>query len=323
VRAILADEQAERIAAAQQMAANLARQQQDFADRLAKNEGQGGTAQPGDKPMEDRPGIGGDKPGEQDDKVPGLGNAARQIAERAQTLADVLAGAGRPDSPADEATAKKVAELASSMKLPDVTDRLQNLPGQVAEGKMEDAKANVGDAAERLEAAAEQLGALHRSIVAPQVDELAKTEAQLSRLEQQLDELEAPAQITGWHMDAEKLLDELETKGISEEQIKQFLEEMKQAGWGPEVRGRGWLWNRTEGGYYQAPGGYRVHLSRLLTSVRGRMQELMLGDLASNRDEAIPPQYQDLVDRYYQVLATQGKESLKAKPVAPEDRTEK
>ena len=122
-----------------------------------------------------------------------MGNAAQQIAEKAQTLADVLAGAARPDTPADEATAKKVAELASSMKLPDVTDRLQNLPGQVAEGKMEDAKANVGDAAERLEAAAEQLGALHRSIVAPQVDELAKVEAQLSRLDQQLDELEAPA----------------------------------------------------------------------------------------------------------------------------------
>jgi hypothetical protein len=323
VRAILADEQAERIAAAQQMAAELARQQQDFADRLAKSEGQGGIAQPEQKPMQDRPGIGGDKPGEQDDKIPGLGNAARQIAEKAQTLADVLAGAGRPDTPADEATAKKVAELASSMKLPDLTDRLQNLPGQVAEGKMEDAKANVGDAAERLEAAAEQLGALHRSIVAPQVDELAKTEAQLSRLEQQLDELEAPAQITGWHMDAEKLLDELETKGISEEQIKQFVEEMKLAGWGPEVRGRGWQWNRTEGGFYQAPGGYRVHLSRLLTSVRGRMQELMLGDLASNRDEAIPPQYQELVDRYYRVLATAGKEKLQAKPVAPVDRTEK
>jgi hypothetical protein len=52
------------------------------------------------------------------------------------------------------------------------------------------------------------------------------------------------------------------------------------------------------------------------------MQELMLGDLASSRDEPIPPQYQELVDRYHQVLATEGKEKLQAKPVTPEDRTE-
>jgi hypothetical protein len=48
----------------------------------------------------------------------------------------------------------------------------------------------------------------------------------------------------------------------------------------------------------------------------------MLGDLASSRDEPIPPQYQELVDRYYEVLATAGKEHLQAQPVAPGDRTE-
>jgi hypothetical protein len=52
------------------------------------------------------------------------------------------------------------------------------------------------------------------------------------------------------------------------------------------------------------------------------MQELMLGDLASSRDEPIPPQYQELVDRYHQVLATEGKEKLRAKPTTPENRSE-
>ncbi|HEX5104611.1 MAG TPA: hypothetical protein VFV87_12410, partial [Pirellulaceae bacterium] len=198
-----------------------------------------------------------------------------------------------------------------------------NLPGQVGAGKLQDAKANVGDGAERLEAAAEQLAALHRSIVAPQVDELAKLEAQLTRLDEQLDQLDTPSRITAWHMDADKLLDELADAGISEELQKQFLEEMKKGGWGPDLRNRGWQWARIEGGYYTAPGPYRVLLSRLLSSVRGRMQELMLGDLASSRDEPIPPQYQELVDRYYQVLATEGKERLKAAPVAPADRSEK
>ena len=324
VRALLAQEQADRIAAAQQMAAELARQQKDFADRLANAEGAGGMGKP-QEPMEDKPGIGEEPQQDQDDgdgKMPGLGADAEKIADRAETLADVLAAAGRPDRPEDEPTAKKVADVASSMKLSDLTERLKDLPGQVGEGKLEDAKANVGDGAERLEAAAEQLAALHRSIVAPKVDELAKIEMQLSQLDQELDQLDTPSDITGWHMDAENLLDELDAAGVPEELQKQFVEEMTKGGWGPEVRKRGWGWNRLEGGYYAAPGAYRVVLARLLSSVRGRMQELMLGDLASSRDEPIPPQYQELVDRYYQILATQGKEQLQARPVAPEDRSE-
>jgi hypothetical protein len=65
-------------------------------------------------------------------------------------------------------------------------------------------------------------------------------------------------------------------------------------------------------GYYAAPAGYRVLISRMQDSIRNRMQELMLGDLVStSRDEPIPPQYQELVDRYHQVLATEGKEKMK------------
>jgi hypothetical protein len=166
------------------------------------------------------------------------------------------------------------------------------------------------------------LAVLHRSIVAPKVDELAKLEMQLAQLDEELDELETPSEITGWHMDADNLLAELEEAGISEELQKQFMEEMKKGGWGPEVRTGGWRWARLEAGYYQAPGPYRVVLARLLAQVRGRMQELMLGDLAASRDEPIPPQYQELVDRYYQILATQGKEQLRAKPISPGDRSE-
>jgi hypothetical protein len=322
VRALLAQEQADRIAAAQQMAAELARQQQDFADRLTNAEGAGGLGKP-KEPMEDKPGVGEEPTKEaQDNKMPGLGADAERIADRAETLADVLAAAGRPDRPEDEPTAKKVAGVAESMKLPDLTERLKDLPGQVEDGKLEDAKTNVGDGAERLESAAEQLAALHRSIVSPKVDELAKIEMQLSQLNEELDQLETPSDITGWHLDAENLLDELDAVGVTEEMQKQFLEEMKKGGWGPEVRTAGWRWNRIEGGNYAAPGAYRAVLARLLSQVRGRMQELMLGDLASSRDEPIPPQYQELVDRYYQILATQGKEQLQARPVRSDDRSE-
>ncbi len=90
---------------------------------------------------------------------------------------------------------------------------------------------------------------------------------------------------------------------------------MKSAGWGPNVRRGTWNWSRREGGLYAAPQPYRELISRLQDDIRNRMQELMLGDLAFSRDEPIPPQYQDLVDRFQQVLATEGKARVKpAKP---------
>ncbi len=313
VKALLAQEQADRIAAAQQMAAQLARQQQGFSDRLAdpsNTPGIGGT--PMAKKDEDRVGQGkGDEQPRKSDQ-PGLGGQAQQIADRAETLADVLGAAAGSTNPEDQATAEKLKGLMGTIGLPDLTKRLQNLPDQVAAGKMEDAKANAGDGAERMEAAAEMLGALHRAIVAPQVDELAKVEQKLTGLDQELDQLETPADITDWHVAAADTLEELEKQGISKELREQFLEEMKKAGWSPGVTSRGWNWARIEGGRYSAPDGYRVVISRLSAQVRGRMQELMLGDMGFSQDEPIPPQYQELVDRYYQVLASEGKPPVKA-----------
>jgi hypothetical protein len=92
---------------------------------------------------------------------------------------------------------------------------------------------------------------------------------------------------------------------------EEFLAEMRKAGWGTN-RGR-WDWTRNDGGYYGAPARYRLLMSRILATVRGRMQELLLGELASSGDEPIPPQFQEFVDRYQQVLSREGK-SLPKKP---------
>jgi hypothetical protein len=232
---------------------------------------------------------------------------AEEIAENAETLNDVLGAAGQADQPQDEETAQKVQAIAGSLKLDELIERMQNLPSQVQSGEMQDAAAAAGDGAERMESLAEQLSELHRSIVAPRVDELAKMEEQLTGLDEELDQLETPSEITGWHLEANELLEQLEESGMSEELRREFLEEMKKAGWGPEMRNGGWRWARIEGGYYTAPAPYHAMISRILARIRGQMQELLLGELAYSRDEPIPPQYQELVDRYYQVLSAEGK----------------
>ena len=45
--------------------------------------------------------------------------------------------------------AKKVQDLMGSLKLPDLVERLQKLPGQVDKGKLQDAKVTAADGAER------------------------------------------------------------------------------------------------------------------------------------------------------------------------------
>ncbi|HEV3003533.1 MAG TPA: hypothetical protein VGX78_03690, partial [Pirellulales bacterium] len=305
VAALVAKEQADRIAAAQQMAANLAREQQDFRDKLA-NSGEGGGEGEPQEDQKPRPGKGESDSGEKSDS-PGLGGAAQRIADDAKTLADVLGAVAKSDSPEEQAAAKKVEDLVQKLALKALTERLSDLPDQVRNGKLEDAKTAAGDGAERMEAAAEQLGALRRSIVAPQVDELAKLEQELAGLDDRLDELDTDPQVTGWHVDADTLLEQLDEAGIDEDLRKEFVDEMRKAGWSVDRRGV-WRWARTDRGYYVAPARYRTLISRLASSLRSRMQELMLGDLAAGGDEPIPPQYQDLVDRYYRVLASERRE---------------
>jgi hypothetical protein len=302
VAALVAKEQADRIAAAQQMAADLARRQDDFKDKLA-NSGEGGgegEPQPDQKPM---PGIGGNNPGDSPDNK-GLGGAAERIAEKAETLNDVLAAAMKSDKPEDQAGAKKIDELIQKLALKALAERLAALPEQVREGKLEDAKTVAGDGAERMEATAEQLGALRRSIISPQIDELAKLEEQLAGLDERLDELDTQQRITGWHIDADALLEDLDAAGIGDDVRKEFLDEMRAGGWTPSRRVN-WNWALVDGGRYAAPAKYHTLLTRLTTSVRDQMQELMLGDMTAAGDEPIPPQYSELVDRYYRLLATE------------------
>jgi len=219
----------------------------------------------------------------------------------------VLGAATKADRPEDVPSAEKVGAMMSALDLPSVTERLKNLPGQVQGGKKEDARATAGDGAEKMEAAAEQLAGLHRSIVAPRVEALAKLERQLVQLDQQLDQLESDSRITAWHLEAQELLDQLQEKGISQEPRDELRDEMKKGGWGPDAERGRWKWSRIDGGNYAAPSGYRPRLNRLAAEIRRQMQEMLLGDLQSTGDEPIPPQYEGFVDRYYKVLATEGR----------------
>ena len=317
VAALAAKEQADRIAAAQKMAAELARRQQEFKDRLAQSEANSGFD--GNSQREESTPRPADGQGEADGgtRGPGAASLAQQIADQAESLADVLSAAARADSPEEQAAAAKIAALMKSLELKALAERLGELPDQVRQEKGAAAGAAADDGAERAEAAAEQLGALRRAIVSPRIDELAKLEEQLAGLDERLDELDSEAEITGWHVDADELTEALEDAGVDEPLRQELIDEMRDNGWSLDAARRRWDWARTAGGAYAAPVAYHRLLARLTISLRDRMQELMLGDLTAAGDEPVPPQYQDLVDRYYQLLAAERRDSKAEKQIQP------
>ena len=151
------------------------------------------------------------------------------------------------------------------------------------------------------------MDAAYRGIVAPQAEELRKLEQALADLRDQLEKLETPSQVAAWHRDARELLDKLDKLGVNLKAREELELEMKKAGFGVDVdrTKRTVNWGLVDG-YYAAPTAYNLVLVHLQEDVQARIQTLILGDLGNVSDDATPPKYQELVEKYYEVLSRQG-----------------
>jgi hypothetical protein len=54
------------------------------------------------------------------------------------------------------------------------------------------------------------------------------------------------------------------------------------------------------------PDGYLATLGSIATFLQRKIQDMILKDMVSARDEATPPAFKELVDRYYEVLSKNG-----------------
>ena len=60
------------------------------------------------------------------------------------------------------------------------------------------------------------------------------------------------------------------------------------------------------------PGLSRPRSRRSATYLHAKIQDLILKDMASARDESTPPEFKELVDRYYEVLSKSSGRASKA-----------
>lgn len=291
-------------------------------DEKKPNEDGGGSGDGKDEPepkKNQKGGSGKREPLTPEERQQQLADRASDLANRAATLLDILEAIAASEDPADKDAAGKVAALLKETDLKNAMAGMQAAADEVRNQKFEDAQATALDLAERLQITTQRLDAVYRAIVGPQAEELRKLEQQLLQLREKLEDLQTPAQITAWHRAVRELLDKADELGISEARQKELLEEMKKQGFNLESGRVNVDWQLANG-RYAAPEIYTTRLVAIQEEIQSRIQNLLIGEFASMTDDLAPPQYQNLVERYYQVLSRDSgtkREPVKANPATP------
>jgi hypothetical protein len=294
VEGLAAAETSQKIATARNLAEELSQMERDFAkwaeQQQSESEGEKGAGQDG------KSGAAKERQTER------LAAKSERIAEGGKTLEDILKGIARSNDPADREAVRQVQDLMQQAKIGETVKQLAAQAPQVRAGQTREVAATARDIADRFEATSQLLEAVHRSIVAPRIAELMAVERDAVELQEKLDRLETQGQITAWHREADELLDQLEKMGLADEAREKLAESMREAGWPERVVGN-WDWT-LRNARYGAPLAYHHTVRNVVSDLHAIIQELILGDLRGAGDENTPPQFERLVERYYQILST-------------------
>jgi hypothetical protein len=265
VAALAAEEAAQQIAAARDMANDVA---------LQTAPGDAAQKTPGAGKGEDEKKSPGTGKGEEEKKMPGLGNAA----EQAKTLKDVMeqiAGSGA------EGAAEAARKVAGLLKQEDLAAAI----GRLEKAGVGGDRAERQDLAERFAALGQKLDQAYRETIAPRLEELARLEREANELKQRAGAADDAADWRRLRQQGTEFIEHLETArlgDLADEDLRGALRT------GAVVAGRD-LFGR---------GIVAVH-ARLVA----KLQEFVAGDRVSTGNEAVPPEYKDLVDRYLRVLS--------------------
>lgn len=288
VKGEIAREVADQIAMARDLAEELAGREADLAER---NETQG---PPGDQPGKGKGRRRGDQGGD-------LTEAERieSMAEAARTLEAWLK---QIDQQGQGRSADAVREILEQGTLAEIVERTERMGELRIGGKPLELGREARELSGKFERIGQALELLHRVIVAPQLAAMVEFDRRVAELTARLATLKTDAEITAWHRDASALIRDLENAGIAG--ATELSVALKDGGW--TGGGVAWQWG-DRGNHRLAPTAYANALRTVSTQIKDRIQEMVLKDVASARDEAIPPKYREMVERYYEVLSRGGK----------------
>ena len=163
-------------------------------------------------------------------------------------------------------------------------------------GQVPSARREANELSKVLELLARQLEVLHRGIVAPELAAMVELDKRVAELTAKLKTIKTDAEIAEWRRLAAALVRDLEKAGLTE--AATALADAFEAG--------GWDWGV---GHRLLPGRPRADHDRaqsVTILLQAKIQNLILKDMASARDEATPPEFKELIERYYEVLSKEG-----------------
>ena len=275
-------EVADELAMARDLADELARREDEFA-----NGGDPGVkGEKGEKGATPGNGLGGDWKDLTD------ADMLERLEEAARTLQEWLKGASKN---AEGDAAERVRDVLRQTPPAEVVERAERVGTLFLGGQKKEARAEARTLARALEGLSRQLDMLHRGIVAPELAKLVEFNRRAAELTARSRELKSDAQVAEWRRQAAALVRELEKAGLTD--AAATLDRL--------LRGGGLAhWKEGPDGFLTAPDGYADALSAVVARLQERVQNLILKDLATARDEAAPPEFRELVERYYEVLST-------------------
>ncbi len=324
--ALLKEEISQQIAAARDLASRLAQQQAQLQSQLNQQANamsqnpQGSSPMPNGQSQSQSASQGqgqtGDGSGSRQAQTPeemqaakeALADAARRLAETGRTLEDVTKAIANAEGEQDQESAAQVGRVREEQQLTKQIEQMQKIVDQIEKDDLTGAQAAAGEVSQRMEITAQELEQVHRRLVAPRLAKLMELEAKVMAMIENLKELETVEDVAGWHRDAQELLDEIDQNqlgGAAVDQLRELLS-ANANGSSPEVITRNW---NVSNNYFTPPEAYTAATQALAASLQQRIQEIFLGDMESDSGGAVPPEYERLVERYYEVLSS-GKDDL-------------
>jgi hypothetical protein len=307
VKGELARDVAQELAMARDLADELAQREADLGQMNAGDPASGSTQgshgdQPGqtERSEKNQPATndrGASGPGGRDDGGRAgwgdLTDAERleRLEEAAKTLEHWLKDASLR---AEGEPADRIRELLEERDVARIVERMAQIAGLYLDGKEPAARREANELSKALELLARQLEVLHRRIVAPELAALVEFDRRISELMTKLKTIKTDVELAEWRRLATELVRDLDKAGLTD--AATALRDAFDAG--------GWDWAGV--GDYRAlvvPSRITVALKSVSVLFEDKIQNLILKDMASARDEATPPAFKELVERYYEVLS--------------------
>lgn len=235
-----------------------------------------------------------------------VGSAGRRAARQhgqaaeARTLADFLNQFPLDAAQRDLDLGRTLRQAAESNSPAEVARRMERAADALETGSSDLARREMETSAEKLDALAEDLDAMRRALVQPRLEMLMAAEKQAAALEERLSSASEEGQKGEIEKDMTELRDTMQSLSTGYQSLRDatdsLVDAMRPAGSNNVRRDVG-------SGWYEPPQRYQSAVQRVVRDLQATIHDAILKSMPLDADEPVPAQYKEYVETYYRVLS--------------------